>query len=85
MAVPGGSTYVNPIGDPLVLAVVKAPAPTKLGGELFVEVPGAAAQIYGPVVSWLPLPEPKTMPTAGKGCLIAFDETGNPWLIAWAS
>lgn len=54
-------------------------APTVLGEDLFVVVPSASGN-RSHVVAWAP----KTpLPVAGDECLVAYDESGNPWVVAW--
>lgn len=56
-------------------------APEALGEDLFVVVPSASGN-RSHVVAWAP----KTpLPRAGDECLVAYDETGNPWVVAWGS
>lgn len=55
--------------------------PAALGDDLFVVVPSASGN-RSHVVAWVP----KTpLPVAGDACLVAYDESGNPWVVAWVS
>lgn len=55
--------------------------PVALGGDLFVVVPSVSGN-RSHVVAWAP----KTpLPVAGDECLVAYDESGNPWVVTWVS
>lgn len=56
-------------------------APSALGEDLFVVVPSASGN-RSQVVGWV---SKTPLPVADDQCLVAYDENGNPWVVAWLS
>lgn len=66
--------------------VVAAPAPADANDELFVTIDA----FDGGVSKWGPCPfMPRAttadpdLPAVGDDCLVAFDDTGSPWVVVW--
>lgn len=53
------------------------------GGDLFVIVPSFSQQ-RSLVVGYCMRPD-EALPKRGDECLVTFDQTNNPWVVAWAS
>src|SRR5256885_16332849 len=76
MPVPG--THAPPTHAPLVTAfAANAPASTTAVLEVTIPAFGAERSI---VLGWAPR---ATLPKVGDECLVAYDEGGNPWAVAW--
>jgi hypothetical protein len=76
VAIPG--THPGVSHPPLVVAFA-ANAPTSPTGALEVTIPTFGSE-RSTVVGWAPR---EALPKVGDECLVAYDERGEPWVVAW--
>lgn len=76
-------TTNEPELDRLVRSEVLSPAPTGSGTLARVQAVGepGGQHLLGEA-TW-PRPPGSAVPVAGQQCLVAIDEDGQPWIIAW--
>ena len=68
--------------QPVAVAGVVKKAPASLSGTLTVVVPSHSRIRAELVRRWMP--RGTDLPAAGDDCLLVFDETDEPWLVAWS-
>lgn len=74
----------SPRPGPTVLAHgIVVQAPSNLADTILVRIPSTAnPDPWGPM-PWAP--RGSELPTLGQECLVAFDERGEPWVIAFST
>jgi hypothetical protein len=66
----------------LVAIVLEAPASS--ADKVRVQAVGDTSGLYLGEASWPKPAAPKELPAKGDECLVALDNRGAPWIVAWA-
>lgn len=79
------SDLFNPERPQMTVGLVCAPAPADANDDLFVTI-----EAFDGTSPWGPCPfMPRAttgdpdLPQIGDTCLVAFDDTGSPWVVVW--